>query len=261
MHLRNSSIPTGDLVRPGDSARRRQRTPPAPAQPRSKGKFHLSVKNISLGRRTPFHPGPVTAKVCLCLSLGLVSHTQPLQEERPSGQTEAGQWPLSTKTMASSASPGDGKRTTSQLPLPSPASLPQISLPSGNKGSELNTRPEVGGRKPGTCRPLATSSRLAQRRRRSVPFQSTTSGGRGGGRTRSLFNNNDGTVRPSRRTEQGGVLGGRVGTRSPGASTPPRAHHPVACRPGCIRGGWRWLSGPRLQQTARQGSGPGRSQG
>lgn len=148
---------------------------------------------------------------------------QPLQEERPSGQTEAGQWPLSTKTMASSASPGDGKRTTSQLPLPSPASLPQIPSPSGNKGSELNTRPEVGGRKPGTCRPLATSSRLAQRRRRSVPFQSTTSGGRGWGRTRSLFNNNDGTVWPSRRTEQGGVLGGRVGTRCPGASTPPRA--------------------------------------
>ena len=231
MHLRNSSIPTGDLVRPGDSARRGQPTPPAPAQPRSKGKFHLSVKNISPGRRTPFQPGPVTAEVCLCLSLGLVSHMQPLQEDGPSGQTEAGQWPLSTKTMASSASPGDGKRTTSQLPLPSPASLPQIPSPSGNKGSELKTRPVVGGRKPGTCRPLATSSRLAQRPRHSVPFQSTTWlwGGRG------LF--------PTTTMAQSGppdalnkaVLGSRVGTRCRGVSTPPRPHRPVACRPGGIR--------------------------
>lgn len=106
---------------------------------------------------------------------------QPLQEERPSGQTEAGQWPLSTKTMASSASPGNGKRTTSQLPLPSPASLPQIPSPSGNKGSELNTRPEAENQEPaGLWQPLPD---LHKGGAAQYPFsQPHQGGGVGGGR-------------------------------------------------------------------------------
>lgn len=49
LHLRNSSIPTGDLVRPGGPAHQGQPAPSTLAEPQPKGKFPSFCRKHYLG--------------------------------------------------------------------------------------------------------------------------------------------------------------------------------------------------------------------